>query len=95
MRSLAGGILPCIWDNRDLPYDLVMTAVNRASMPQAYKERYNWERVLTLACSFVKKHRYEREKEEWKVALNKECSNQRLPVRKTSCGGGQSRVPYI
>ena len=42
-------------------------------MPQAYKERYNWERVLTLACSFVKKHRYEREKEEWNVALDKEC----------------------
>lgn len=73
--ELSRRILPCIWDNRDLPYDLVMTAVNRASMPQAYKERYNWERVLTLACSFVKKHRHERKKEEWKVALNKECSN--------------------
>lgn len=66
-------LLPCIWDNRDIPYDLVMTAVNRASMPQAYKERYNWERVLSLACSFVKKNRYERKKEEWNVALDKKC----------------------
>ena len=71
--ELGRRLLPCIWDNRNLPYDLVMTAVNRASMPQAYKERYNWERVLTLACSFVKKNRYEREKEELDVALNKEC----------------------
>ena len=73
--ELGRRLLPCIWDNRSIPYDLVMTAVNRASMPQAYKEKYNWERVLTLACSFVKKNRYEREKEEWNVALDKKCSN--------------------
>lgn len=71
--ELGRRLLPCIWDNRNVPYDLIMTAVNRASMPQAYKERYNWERVLTLACSFVKKNRYETKKEEWKVALDKEC----------------------
>ena len=71
--ELGRRLIPCIWDNRNVPYDLLMTAVNRASMPQAYKERYNWERVLTLACSFVKKSRYEREKEEWNVALDKEC----------------------
>ena len=53
--ELGRRLIPCIWDNRNVPYDLLMTAVNRASMPQAYKERYNWERVLTLACSFVKK----------------------------------------
>ena len=71
--ELGRRLIPCIWDNRNIPYDLLMTAVNKASMPQAYKERYNWKRVLTLACSFVKKHRYEREKEEWNVALDKEC----------------------
>ena len=73
--ELGRRLIPCIWDNRNVPHDLLMTAVNRASMPQAYKERYNWERVLTLACSFVKKNRYEREKEEWNVALDKKCSN--------------------
>ena len=72
--ELSRRLLPCIWNNRNIPYDLVMAAVHKASMPQAYKERYNWERVLTLACSFVKKNRYEREKEEWNVALNKECT---------------------
>lgn len=72
--ELSRRLLPCIWNNRNIPYDLVMTVCNRASMPQAYKERYNWERVLTLACSFVKKNRFERKKEEWNVALNKECT---------------------
>lgn len=68
-------LLPCIWDGRNLPYDLVMHAVGRASAPQAYKERYNWEKILALACSFVKKYRYDRMKEEWNVALDKNCKN--------------------
>lgn len=72
--ELSRRLLACIWDRRNLPYDLVMTAVNKASMPQSYKERYNWERVLTLACSFVKKSLHEKnQKEEWNVALNEEC----------------------
>ena len=68
-------LLPCIWDGQNIPYDMVMTAVNKASNPQGYKERFNWERVLTLACSFVKKHRYERNKEEWDVALDNACKD--------------------
>ncbi len=68
-------LLPCIWDGRELPWDLVMRAVERASSPQIYKERYNWEKVLALACSFVKKHRYDKDKEEWDVALDKNCGD--------------------
>ena len=48
-----------------------MLAVSKASNPLAYKERRNWERVLTLACSFVKKDKKDRYKEEWNVALDK------------------------
>lgn len=66
-------LMPCIWDGRSIPYDLVRIAVNKASAPQSYKERYNWEKVLALACSFVKKHRFETEKEEWEVALDENC----------------------
>ena len=43
-------------------------AVLKASNPLTYKDRKNWERVLTLACSLVKK---DRKKEEWNVALDK------------------------
>lgn len=66
---------PCIWSRRNLPYDLVQIAVNRASMPQSYKHRTNWEQTLCLACSFVKKNRYERYKEEWNVALDEICND--------------------
>ncbi len=68
-------LLPCIWDGRDIPYDLVNLAIAKASAPLTYKERYNWERVLTLACSFVKKYRFEKKKEEWNVALDTNCTD--------------------
>ena len=70
--QVAQRLLPCIWNGtRVVPYDYVMLAVSKASNPLAYKERRNWERVLTLACSFVKKDKKDRYKEEWNVALDK------------------------
>lgn len=71
--QFAKRLRPCIWDGRRLPYDLVNLAVSRASSPQSYVKRYNWERVLALACSFVKKYRYDQKKEEWNVALDENC----------------------
>lgn len=69
-------LLPCIWDGSRLPFDLVNLAVVKASSPLSYKDRHLWERVLSLACSFVKKYRYDQyNKEEWNVALNLEEKN--------------------
>ena len=67
--EVAKRLIPCIWNGYKIPEDYVNRAVLKASAPLTYKEQKNWERVLTLACSLVKKH-YERE--EWNVALNKE-----------------------
>ena len=69
--EVAKRILPCIWNGSRIPYDYVNRAVLKASTPLAYKEQKNWERVLTLACSLVKKNRNERYGEEWNVALDK------------------------
>lgn len=69
-------LLPCIWDGRDIPSDYVNRAVERASMPYIYKDRHNWERVLTLACSMVKKQRKQRNnKEEWTMKLKEDCTD--------------------
>lgn len=71
--EVAKRLLPCIWNASYIPYDYVNIAVVKASNPLAYKDRKNWERVLTLACSLVKKYKKERKGEEWNVALdNKE-----------------------
>ena len=67
-------LLPCISERRRIPLDLVRLAVQRASSPMTFKERYNWERILAVACSLVKKQRYEYyAKEVWKVALDTGC----------------------
>lgn len=74
--EVAKRLIPCIWDGQRIPYDFVSRAVDRASTPMAYKNRKNWERILSLACSMVKKQRGEAgNKEEWTVALDKTCKD--------------------
>lgn len=68
-------LLPCISDRREIPMDMVRQAVQKASSPVTYEKRYNWEAVLGIACAMVKKERNERKKEEWNMALDKECKN--------------------
>lgn len=73
--EVAKRLLPCIWYGSNIPYDYVNLAVVKASNPLTYKERKNWERVLTLACSLVKKNEKDRNKEEWNVALDKSAKD--------------------
>lgn len=72
--EVAKRILPCIWDGQRIPADYVERAINKASNPLAYKEQKNWEQILQLACSMVKKRRKELYKEEWKMAVDKNCT---------------------
>lgn len=69
--EVAKRLLPCIWNGSRIPYDYVNLAVVKASNPLSYKDWKNWERVLTLACSLVKKDRKDRKQEEWNMALDK------------------------
>lgn len=68
-------LLPCISERREVPVDMVRQAVLKASSPVLYEKRYNWEAVLGIACALVKKERKERKKEDWNMALDKECKN--------------------
>ena len=68
-------LIPCIWECQRIPYDYVDRAILRASQPLSYNERRNWEKTLALACSFVKRYRYDRNKEEWNMALDKDCKD--------------------
>lgn len=69
-------LLPCIVERRKIPQDLVKLAIHRASSPVTFKEWYNWENVLETACSLIKKQYYDKNpREEWEVALEKECDN--------------------
>lgn len=67
-------LLPCITERKGIPDDMVKTAVARASTPLSY-EYYNWKRIVAVACSLVKKQRYEKNKEEWTMPLDPNCRN--------------------
>lgn len=58
----------CIVLNRPIPKDFVKKAVLRASMPEAFKNQTNWEKILSIACSLVKKEHSEK-KEEYTLVL--------------------------
>lgn len=72
LQSFCNRLRPCIIYSRRLPQDIVNLAINRASSPVSFdiKSR-DWERTLSLACSFIKKKEKENgSKEDWNVSLN-------------------------
>lgn len=64
-------LIPCVWYGKRIPLSVVRTAVDRASDPMKFKERKNWDRVLSLACILVRKYRIQYKSEgEWKMDDN-------------------------
>lgn len=66
-------LLPCIIERKKIPDDIVNTAVQKVASSATYKN-FNWNRILSVACSFVRKQRFDKYKEEWTMALNNECN---------------------
>jgi CRISPR-associated protein Csd1 len=62
-------LLPCIVDGARLPYDFVSSAINRITRPYTM-EPWEWEKSLTITCALIKKNRYDKFREEWKMALD-------------------------
>lgn len=65
-------LIPCIWNNAPLPYDMVRKITEKAMSPLSYKSSDNWERVAALACSFYKKYVFDQKGEVLDMALDKE-----------------------
>lgn len=64
-------LLPCISDGVRLPPDIMTAAVRKCFHPQNYKEAVNWNKVLSITCSLVKKH-YAEKGVRWSMELNLE-----------------------
>ena len=64
-------LLPCISDAARFPSDIVMAAVNKCFHPQNYQEVYNWNKVMSVTCSLVRKYWLDKnDKEEWGMELS-------------------------
>lgn len=65
-------LLPCISDGVRLPRDIMLAAVNKCFHPQNYQEIFNWDKVLGITCSLVRKYWLDKiqDMEEWDMGLN-------------------------
>lgn len=66
VKGLMERMLPCIVDERKIPIDIIRSAFGRASNPVSFKERWEWEKTLSVACALINKE------EGFKLALDKE-----------------------
>lgn len=74
LRQQMQRLIACRVDRTAVGADIVKALVSRASNPQAYKDNV-WEDILFTACAVIRKYRYDRFKEEWKMALEPERSD--------------------
>ncbi len=59
LKAAFDRLRPCILDGAPVPVDMVRTAVRKASNPQAYEERFNYDTVLHIACALVRRADWE------------------------------------
>lgn len=75
-KSTIERLLPCIVDGRQVPIDLVDSAVKRASN-KIGMEHWEWERTLSVACALYRCHSIRNSNKTNKIentmALEKEC----------------------
>lgn len=53
-RATVERLVPCIVDGREPPTDLVESCVRRAANRPGFKEQWEWEQVLGVACAMYK-----------------------------------------
>lgn len=62
-------ILPCIIERKAFPRDLVDACVARAATPNSFKEKYDWDSALAVACA-VFRLRFNQENMQEKLTMN-------------------------
>lgn len=76
-KSMYERLLPCIVESRRLPYDIVLSAVQQAANPMHYKNEWDWNRAVAIACALLRKWQIEREnrEEEYSMVLQEESKD--------------------
>lgn len=66
-------LVPCVYEGRKLPQDIVRAIVQRAASPLKYVKTYNWRKVLECACAMLRKFKLDN-KEECIMGLDENCT---------------------
>ncbi len=67
-------LISCRIDKAMFPIDIMKNLVIKASNMQVYKGK-NTDQLLFIACTAIKKYRYDHFKEEWEMALDENISD--------------------
>lgn len=70
IKSAIERLIPCVTDRKRLPCDMVNTALNRIFRPGCFENEYEFQKALSITCALVRKHYYDKNKEECDVALD-------------------------
>lgn len=73
-KQIVEHLLMCVCDAKPVPRDVVSMLVKKSFRPQNYKNDYNWQSVVAVACSMYKKYLYDYEREEWNMEI-KNCDD--------------------
>lgn len=71
MRQQIQRLVVCRVERAGIGTDIIKALVSKASQPQAYEQSIR-ENILFTACAVIRKYRYDRLKEEWRMALEPE-----------------------
>lgn len=76
-KSMRERLLPCIVEGRKLPYDVVLSALQKAVNPMHYKDYWEWSRVVAITCALLRKWQIENGdgKEEYGMELDTESKD--------------------
>lgn len=72
LRQQMQRLIACRVERIPIGADIVKALVNRASRLETCKQEDIRENLLFTACAVIRKYRYDRSKEEWKMALEPE-----------------------
>lgn len=73
-KNMRERLIPCIVEGRRLPYDIVLSVVQRAVNPMRYENEWERNKAVITACALLRKWQMERENREegYSMALNEE-----------------------
>lgn len=68
-------LLPCVIERKPIPESIVRQLVYKASNRQCYESDTNWKYVLSAACSCIKKYLFDKNGEEYNMALDENITD--------------------
>lgn len=68
IKGLMERMMPCIIDEQKIPFDIIRSAIQRASNPVSM-EGWEWEKTLSITCALINKQ------EGYNLALDKESND--------------------